>query len=175
MDSNEIGKLLEKYWNCETSLEEEKILRDYFNGGVVPENMSDAAGVFKYFEGERQRSLSTSFDSEISKNLKKEVKAGKVVSMVRWVQIARIAAGVLVVVAATYFVRNEVRKSYAADTVDTYNDPALALEETKKALLLISRGFGKAKEKAGKINMFNEAEKKIQGKGKDEEKEKVNI
>jgi hypothetical protein len=44
---------------------------------------------------------------------------------------------------------------------DTFTDPKDALEETKKALMLISKSFSKAKEGASKVNMFNEAEQKI--------------
>jgi hypothetical protein len=65
-----------------------------------------------------------------------------------------------------------VRKSYPAEVADTYSDPKLALEETKKALMLISKSFGKARKEASKIEMFNEAEKAIQGK---QEKKSSNI
>jgi len=44
-------------------------------------------------------------------------------------------------------------------------DHQLAFEETKKALMMISKTFGKAKQEAGKISVFNEAEQIIQ-KGK---------
>jgi len=74
-------------------------------------------------------------------------------------------------VVATYFIRQEVRRSYPKEVQDTYTDPQLAFEETKKALMMISNTFGKARHEAGKIKMFNEAEKKIQRKSPD----KVNI
>ena len=48
--------------------------------------------------------------------------------------------------------------------VDTYDDPKLAFEETKKALMMISKSFGTAEEQAKKINMFNEAQEEIQKK-----------
>jgi hypothetical protein len=176
MDSKEIGPLLEKYWNCETSLEEEKILRDYFNGSDVPDQLKDAADLFRFFEGERKRSLEEKFDHDIMRSVKKTERNTKIVSMVRWAQVARIAAGVFVVVVAGYFVKNEVMKSQQqAQVVDTFDDPKAALEETKKALMLISKSFGKAKEGAGKINLFNEAEQKIAGKDKEEEKENKSI
>jgi hypothetical protein len=175
--SREIAQLLEKYWNCETSLEEEQLLRNFFNGSDVPAQMKDAADLFRFFEAERKRSLEEEFDTNLLRTVKKTERSAKVVSMVRWVQVARIAAGVLVMVAATYFVRNEFVKSNPAE-IDTFSDPKQALEETKKALLLISKSFGKAKEGAGKINMFNEAEQKISGKDKEEKKpdpDKTNI
>lgn len=176
MDSKEIGQLLEKYWNCETSLEEEQMLRNYFNQPGVPDQLKDAAELFRFFESERKRSLEENFDHDIMRSVKKTERKAKVVSMVRWVQVARIAAGVLVVIAATYFVRNEVMKSKdQAQVVDTFTDPKDALEETKKALMLISKSFGKAKEGAGKIKLFNEAEDKIKGKEKESVKEDKSI
>src|ERR1044071_3871795 len=155
MDSKEIGQLLEKYWNCETTLEEEQVLRSYFNGPNVPDQLKDAAELFRFFENERQRSLNTEFDHDVMHSVKKTERKTKIISMVRWVQVARIAAGVLVMVAAGYFIRNEVLKSkdQPQAIADTFTDPKDALEETKKALMLISKSFGKAKEGAGKIKI----------------------
>ena len=177
MDSKEIGQLLEKYWNCETTLEEEQVLRSYFNGPDVPDQLKDAAELFRFFENERQRALNTEFDNDVLRSVKKTERKTKVISMVRWVQVARIAAGVLVMVAAGYFIRNEVLKSkdQTQALTDTFSDPKDALEETKKALMLISKSFGKAKEGAGKINMFNEAEQKISGKEKQKDTDEKSI
>ena len=74
----------------------------------------------------------------------------------------RIAAGLLVVLLATWFIRDELRKTAPQEVVDTYDDPKLAFEETKKALLMISRSFGTAEQQAKKINLFNEAQEEIQ-------------
>jgi hypothetical protein len=174
MDSKTLEQLLEKYWKCETSLEEEKALREYFNGTDVPDALKETAALFRFFESERTRVTGEEVVKHVTKEIRRSQK-GKVISMV---SVARIAAGLLVVVAATYFVRQEVRKSYPPEMQDTITDPKLALEETKKALMMISKGFGKAREEAGKMNLFNEAEQKISGKDKEEEgkeKEKINI
>lgn len=166
MDSKHIEKLLEKYWNCETSLEEEQQLREYYRG-EVPESMKDVAQVFQYFDSQQKQQVnSIDFDNTVKKKIKQQQPDGKVVRLFQ--NYGRIAAGLLVVVAATYFVRQEVRKAYPPEIADTYSDPKLALEETKKALMMISKGFSKAQKEAGKIKVFNEAEVKIQGKTPDE-------
>ena len=84
--------------------------------------------------------------------------------MVSWGNIGRIAAGIVVVVAATFLIRQEIRKSYPKEIQDTYSDPQMAFEETKKALQMISNSFGKARKEASKMKMLNDAEKKIQAK-----------
>jgi len=167
MDSKQLEQLLEKYWNCETSLEEEKQLREHFRG-EVPENLKETADLFRYFETQQtQTVVGSDFDAVVRKKIKQQQPQGKSVSMV--FNFARIAAGLLVVITATYFVRQEVRKAYPPEIVDTYSDPRLALEETKKALMMISKGFNKAQKEAGKIKVFNEAEEKLQKQGKTEE------
>ena len=163
MDSDNIEQLLEKYWNCETSLEEEQQLHNFFRGGSIPESMKDTAELFRFFETEKNKSLKENFEPTVTKQLRQR-QGGKIISMVSFANIARIAAGILVVVVATYFIRQEVRKAYPQEAQDTYTDPQMAFEETKKALLMISNSFGKAKKEAGKMKMFNDAEKKIQTK-----------
>jgi hypothetical protein len=163
MDSKTIEQLLEKYWSCETSLEEEQQLRDFFNGKAIPESMKETAELFRFFENEKAKSLNENFEPAVTKQIRQR-QGGKIISMVSFSNIARIAAGILVVVAATFFIRQEVRKSYPKELQDTYSDPQMAFEETKKALMMISNSFGKAQNEAGKIKMFNDAEKKIQGK-----------
>jgi hypothetical protein len=161
MDSKHIEQLLEKYWNCETSLEEEKQLRDYFQGENIPGQWKEASELFRYFEQQKQRSLADpAFESGVMKKIRNDRPKGKVVFFTR--NLYRIAAGLVVVIAATYFVRQELRKSYPSE--DTYSDPKIAFEETKKALMMISKGFGKAHREATKINLFNDAEQKIHGK-----------
>lgn len=173
MDSKQIERLLEKYWNCETSLEEEQQLRDFFRGSV-PENLNETADLFRYFEWQKEQKItSPNFDKEVKVVIEKQAPRGRSISMV--INYARIAAGVLVVVTATYFVREEIRKAYPPEVVDTYSDPKLALEETKKALMMISKGLNKAQREAGKIKVFHEAEEKIQGKALDENEQQEKI
>ncbi len=170
MDSKHIETLLEKYWNCETSLEEEQQLREYYRGDV-PESMKEVAHLFQYFDSQQKQQVNNpEFDDAVKKKIKQHQPDGKVVRLFQ--NYGRIAAGLAVVVAATYFVRQEVRKAYPPEVADTYSDPKLALEETKKALLMISKGFSKAQKAAGKVKVFNEAEVKIQGKVLDDPKEK---
>ena len=173
MDSKHIEQLLEKYWNCETSLEEEQLLREYFRGDV-PDSLKETADLFRYFDWEKdQKITNTNFDKEVKVRIEKSSPKGKSISMV--INYARIAAGLLVVVTATYFVRQEIRRAYPPEVVDTYSDPKLALEETKKALMMISKGLNKAQKEAGRIKMFNEAESKIQGKSLEQDDEQKKI
>lgn len=167
MDSKQLEALLEKYWNCETSLEEEKQLKDYFAQGEVAEPLREAAPLFRYLHEQKSKHITdVVFDKQVSDQLRKKPR-GKVVW---WTfNAARMAAGIAVVIVAGYFVRQEIRASYPEEVTDTYSDPKLAFEETKKALLMISKGFNRGQKETSKIKLFNQAEEKIQGKDKKEE------
>ncbi len=160
MDSKKLEELLQKYWDCETSLEEEKQLQEYFRTEKVPEQWKEAASLFHYFEQQKNKSVNEQFDKTIIGQLKKP--KGRVTNLVQ--TSLRIAAGVAVLVVAVFFVREEIRKTDSVAMEDTYDDPQKALEETKKALLMISKGFGRAEQQAKKINLLNEAQDKIQAK-----------
>ncbi|WP_333820419.1 hypothetical protein [Ohtaekwangia sp.] len=165
MDSNRIEELLNKYWNCETSLEEEQQLHAYFRAGNIPEHLKETAALFHYFDESKKKAINDlSFDAALAGKMQVAPR-GRVVKI--FYNSMRIAAGLAVLLMAVWFVRNEVRKSTPQEVVDTYDDPQLAFEETKKALLMISKSFGTAEEQAKKINMFNEAQEEIQKKQKE--------
>ena len=174
MDSKHIEELLEKYWNAETTLEQEEELRVFFQSSNIPENLSETATLFRYFENEKSRKLNEKFDADVTKQLQQR-QGGKIVPMTDWFRMARVAAGIIVVVAAIFLIGKGVRKNQ--EIPDTQSDPKLAFEETKKALMMISKNFHKAQKEASMINLLNEAEQTIQKKPsekKDEDK-KVNI
>ena len=159
MDSRRIEELLNKYWECETSLEEEQQLRDFFNGSHVPEQFKEAAVLFRYFRENKKKSIGeTGFESRLTRKL--QPAKTKIYQLTY--NMMRIAAGIAVLMVAVWFIKTEVRKSTPQEIVDTYDDPQLAFEETKKALMMISKGFGQAEQEAKKINLFNEAQEEIQ-------------
>ncbi len=169
MDSNKIEALLAKYWECETSLEEENQLREYFNQQDIPAQFKEAAALFVYFGEQRNKQVNEiTFDKTVVDKIQAKPKdKSKVVRLMY--NFSRIAAGLIVVVVATYYIRTEIRKTTPQEMVDTYSDPKLAFEETKKALLMISKGFGKAEEQVKKINLLNEAKEEIQNEGETKE------
>ena len=163
MDSKKIDELLNRYWNCESSLEEEQQLREYFRGKDIPEQLKETAALFQYFDLQKKQELNDpGFDHTVMKSVSTP-KKGKLVTLAY--NAMRIAAGVAVLVVATFLVRNEIRKGSPTPTEDTYDDPKLAFEETKKALMMNSKSFGTAEDQAKKINMFNEAQQQVQKEG----------
>jgi hypothetical protein len=169
MDSKRIDELLNRYWECETSLEEEQELREYFEGSEVATQHQEAASLFRYFAAHKKKSLGDEgFDKRVFET-RTPKKNTRVIQLVY--NSMRIAAGIAVLLVAIYFVRKEILETDQIATEDTYEDPQLAFQETKKALMMISKGFTKAEEEARKINLFNEAQKEI----KKQESDKISL
>lgn len=161
MDSSKLQLLLQKYWSGETTLEEEQLLKDHFQQAEVPDELSEVAAMFRYFDQTKKNALNDiAFDRTLIEKVTGKPNQGKSRNLV--FNSMRIAAGVVVVMAATWFIRKEIRQTTPQEVVDTYDDPKLAFEETKKALMMISKSFGTAEEQAKKINLFNEAQEEIQ-------------
>ena len=62
----DIEKLLEKYYDGETSLEEERALKQFFQSGEVPEHLQSHAAQFGYFASARKEQPSLNFNHELA-------------------------------------------------------------------------------------------------------------
>lgn len=66
MDYKYINQLLERYWNCETSLEEEGILRAFFSQKDVPAELRQYQSLFAYQQLEaKEKHLGADFDNRL--------------------------------------------------------------------------------------------------------------
>lgn len=169
MDLDRIEQLLAKYWDCETTLEEEKELKEFFNSEGVPPKWQAIAPLFRYYADEKKNGkLDGLFDEQVLAQI--EAKQGSASpggegKVVRWFyDMAKVAAVALILITAGYFVREEyINKKDKMDPyiADTFEDPKEAFEETKKALMLISKNFNKGRKEVQRVGVFNEAQEKI--------------
>lgn len=66
MDYKYIEQLLERYWNCETTLEEEKILRTFFSQKEIPVSLLPYKDLFCYEQTETaDDTLGDDFDERL--------------------------------------------------------------------------------------------------------------
>ncbi len=64
MDYKYIEQLLERYWKCESTLQEESILRAFFSQEEVPEEFQQYKALFSY-ELQKEEVLGDDFDARI--------------------------------------------------------------------------------------------------------------
>jgi hypothetical protein len=149
MNDEELGRLIEKYYNGETNDEEEKSLRDFFASNS-PEGFEAEREIFTYFPSE----VSV---PEASPELEKRIMAridyleAKRSTFRSYLLTAvNIAAGMLIL-AGTYFFFTERGKS-----ADTFTDPAIAYAETMKILYSVSAQMNKGERAMQPVGRMNE-------------------
>ncbi len=72
MDYKYIEQLLERYWECQTTLEEEAILRKFFAQSDIPASLLPYASLFQVEEDMAKERLSDDFDERLMKRLADE-------------------------------------------------------------------------------------------------------
>lgn len=74
MELANIEKLLEKYLNAETSLQEETTLKNYFTGGEVAPHLQEYQYMFNYFAITKDQKFTKTIQLEPVKSKKKNYK-----------------------------------------------------------------------------------------------------
>jgi hypothetical protein len=82
MDYKDIEQLLERYWQCETSVEEESVLRDFFTKEEVPAHLLRYKNLFVYQQVQQEVGLGEDFDARILVQVKHSIRRCK--SSTRW-------------------------------------------------------------------------------------------
>lgn len=156
MDYKRISALLETYWEGETSLEEEALLREFFSvpRPGLPDELKEAAPLFQYFHVETERVW--------------EAPPAKLVKLSPWHHWMKYAAVILVAVGIGYALKQQGHRQQQQVTIALHeqemNDPQKALDETKKALRLLAKNLHKGTSKMEKLSYFNEATAVVEGK-----------
>jgi len=152
MNLQEIEKLLDRYFEGETTLLEETRLREFFASGNVPDQWKNLERYFSHIEQERSLLLDNpEFDAKIMMQVK-ESKLAVITDIRRpWIYwLSGVAAGILILVAI--FVRFD---PFSRKIDDTYKDPKVAYLEAKKALLYISEKFNQGTRNLEVVNSLD--------------------
>ena len=143
--TDDVDVILEKYWNGETSVQEENVLKAYFKSGKVSDNRLAFADLFSFFDEQAQ----ITFDDSRSKDDKKDSpKTGQIISIFykKWVYAA--AAASVLIIASVFVIKNFNTETTqpAYTSVHEIEDPEEALRVTKEALAMVSKKFRKSQE-----------------------------
>jgi hypothetical protein len=98
MNIREIEILLDKYFEAETSVEEEKLLRHFFLSGEAPAHLQQHVSLFKFADAEQNLVM----QANVEKNLLNRINSGRAIlyaSRRFWYLAAGVAAAVLVLFA----------------------------------------------------------------------------
>ena len=144
MDSKQIHSLLEKYWNCETSLQDEKDLQDFFSYGDVPEEFQPYIPLFSYVKDEQSVTLSDGFNDRLQQALELEGKK-RYITIRIFRPLFRAAVSVLLVIGvgvSFFFISKQDNRPQ--HFVETFEDPDAAMPHAAFALEKLSYALKKS-------------------------------
>jgi len=158
MDYKDIETLLDKYWACETSLEEEDRLKVFFSSGDVPEHLNSNTSMFQYYQKMRMKRTGDDFDKKILDRLENRGDEGEKHRFMS--HLYKVAAAVLLVLSVIFIHEQytRVKKEATSFANDTFEDPDAALKEARRVLLLVSSKMNRGTETLAKVNEFNKVE-----------------
>lgn len=147
MDYKYIEQLLERYWECQTTLEEESILRAFFAQKDLPAHLERFRPLFAYETEQKETGLGKDFDERILNKINgREVSARRNTLIYRLRPLYRAAAAVAIIFTlgmaaqhsfSTDNEQGETTYNYASYK-DTYTDPQAAYEQVASALKEVS-------------------------------------
>ena len=136
-----IRKMLERFYQGETTLEEEKQLDDYFSSTTVPEELLPDKELFQAF-GTSDDSITVPKDlnKKILETIDREERKELRTRRISIFSLSGLAAGLLVMIAVyLFFLRTDEPARLASQQwTDTYEDPMAAYEEAKRTLTYVS-------------------------------------
>lgn len=159
MDTNDLKLLLERYWQGETSTNEEDQLKAWFQKNPNPEGLESEAQLFTYYSNQGKLSLPGDFDDRIIEQLSEENETTipqKTISLWSALTNWKVAAVISGIIVASIVLKNPFGSS--TQMTDTYDNPQDAYEATKAILLTISSSMNKGKKHTQQLIKFSEAQ-----------------
>jgi len=155
MDLKRIELLLQRFYNGESTIEEEKELKDFFINNDVPRHLWAEQEMFTYYDVESKsekhdKALGNKIINAINdaerKEFKQKIKRRKI-----YYTVSSAAAGItlLVTMYFAFFFNGSNR--------DTYDDPEIAYLQTRETLLFVSSKMNQGTKELQVLDKINEA------------------
>lgn len=134
MESHNIEKLIEKYFDATATVAEEETLRQYFASESVATHLAQYAPMFQYFSHAKEERFTKPLP----------IKAGIRKQLFRWVSVAAVA----VLLVGVYFNRTTERS-----LEETYTQEEIAAAQEAFSLLAIN--FNKGTDQLSRLEEFD--------------------
>jgi len=152
MEFKDIDKIIEKYLEGESTLEQEQLIREYFNNSTdVPEKHKQLAGLFNFYQKTKDEKSSLRLNDIVEKK-KSTIKTKRLVYL-------GIAASIALFVSIFIFQNQQSEKHvYAYINGEPVENQEIVIAEAQKALLLISNNLNEGTHNLNHLKEFNKAE-----------------
>ncbi len=157
MELKQVEFLLEKFYDGDTTEEQERGLKDFFMTADVPEWLESDRDYFLVLDGKRSESapnfdMAAELDAVIDREKSKKPRGVKR-KMIRY--FGAVAALIVMALFVPRLVSDN-QKSISAElkSRDTYTDPKIAYAEAKKALMVLSEVLNSGAEPLSNLKSF---------------------
>lgn len=129
MTQTTVKQLLDKYWKCETSPEEEQFLADFFSGDSVPGEWKKYQPLF----GWKQAQTSLKASPELKAGIGQPV-------VIRFYSVIKVAASILLILTIGIGFHTHYKQIQWMDRVfsESYSEPKDSLHDAKGAVEKVS-------------------------------------
>ncbi len=157
MNINEIEKLVEKFYNGETTLSEERMLHGFFSGDSLPAHLKYMKRQFAFYDNERGTGLEIpNYNDKVLESLDNKNKILKF-KLHKPAIYSAYSVAVIIIIAIAINIFNFLNQRNPNEiNQSTINDPEIAYRETKQALILVSTYVDEALTECRDISKFDE-------------------
>ncbi|WP_299681761.1 hypothetical protein [uncultured Tenacibaculum sp.] len=149
MELANIEKLLEKYLNAETTLQEEAVLRDYFTSTeVLPVHLEEYAMLFGYFKQSRNETFTKTIKLKPEKQKRKNFK---------WLSVAASFALLVSVYTGYDIIEKRKTEMQIAEVKKALKMVSYNLNKGNEALYSVSNNYKKGTEAIAKLDTYDKA------------------
>ena len=130
MESSEIKVLIEKYWQCETTVKEEKNLREFFSQTVIPPDLQPLRSYFDW------QNIQAGISMDSSKRQPAETKTIRKY----FYPALQVAASILILLVCGIGVYTQITENKRIEQSynDTYTNPEDAMRKARETLGKVS-------------------------------------
>jgi len=156
MNSEEIKRLLEKYYEGATTSGEELLLKKFFSMENVPTDLRSDQEIFRYYmQAAEIPEPSADFEKKIISAIEsEELDSDRIKRRRLFVTLSGIAAALLIITGSYFFFTNR------SEPRDTYSDPEVAYAETMKILYQVSARLNKGTKALGHLSTLQDETQK---------------
>jgi hypothetical protein len=151
MNFQGIEKILGKYFQGETSLQEEQKLREFFRQEKIPAHLLELKDQFAAFDEESNIKLPDDFDDVLFEKINAKERQAKASKRMYIYYISGVAASLIILI--TLFIRFD---PFVAPTNNDMTSPEMAFEEASRILYFVSEKFNQGAQPLGKVARFDE-------------------
>jgi hypothetical protein len=159
MEQEKIRELINRYFEGDTTAEEEQLLREYLNDPSAPDLLREKLGYLASFPGKVPEPSAGFYE-----RLESVTHAPVTISPQRTARryLAAVAA-VAVIIAGLWMI---FFHQGSPVTRDTYDDPVIAMAEVKSILMNVSGKMNSGVEQLGQVSAITEKREEFEGLGR---------